>query len=267
MSTETVVSSPNRRQFLQTAGVTGLAVGAGALLAGCGGGSSNNSSPSVQISEAAIATGFKSIQADEDNHVQVLIAGLTALGATPRPKPSFFSPLLTTAQTSVSTFVQLAAALGNTEPGAYLSAVPLAALDSNTAQLMLGSLSYTPLEAASAIAIVEGRHAGFFNALLGRTLLTDPTNGDSVEPANQSREVILSPSMVATRALPFTGVIAGADTADPSITTGTNLNGGPALLTDTTITSASLADIFNYALFLEYLGSTFYDLNVPVFFG
>ncbi len=259
MSTETIVSSPNRRQFLQTAGVTGLAVGAGALLAGCGGNSGSSNFPdSVRITMPAIATAFKSIQADEDNHVQLLIAAITALGATPRPAPTFTSALLTAPQTSINTFVSLAGALGNTETGAYIAAVPLAALDSSTAMLSLGSLSYTPLEAAASIAIVEGRHAGFFNALLSQTLLTDPNNGDNGEPANQSREVPILPDQVAARAEPFIGVIGDGTT---------NLNGGEPLLTNATVGAATLEQIFNYALFLEYVGSTFYNLNVPHFFG
>ncbi len=80
----------------------------------------------------AIATAFKSIQADEDNHVQLLIAAITALGARLGPRRRFIRRCSLPPQTSVNTFVSLAGALGNTETGAYIAAVPLAALDSST---------------------------------------------------------------------------------------------------------------------------------------
>lgn len=108
------------------------------------------------------------------------------------------------------------------------------------------------LQVAASIAIVEGRHAGFLNALLNRDLLTDPNASDTVSPNNNSREVPQLPDQVAARAAPFIQ--------------GVNLNGGPALPTNATIASASLTDILNFALFLEYLEKSFYDINVPRFF-
>ena len=45
----------------------------------------------------------------------------------------------------------------------------------------------------------------------------------------------------------------------------TSLNGGPALTYSTTPSPANDIMILNFALALEYLESTFYNINVPIY--
>ena len=229
----------SRRKLLMSAATTGLSLGVAGMIVGCGGGSSAQS-PASGVNSAEVRKAFQDIMTDEDQHVVFLT---TALGAAARPAPTFVAANLTSPD--VNTFIAQAAALENTGTGAYLAAVPLPAL----------LASPSTLQAAASIALVEGRHAGFLNALLSRDLLTDPNANpaDSVGPTgNNSREVAQLPDQVTARAAAFTA--------------GVNLNGGPALPTNATIGSASLTDILNYALFLEYLEKSFYDINVPRFF-
>ncbi|MCA1595978.1 MAG: ferritin-like domain-containing protein, partial [Chloroflexi bacterium] len=148
----------------------------------------------------------------------------------------------------------LADALENTGTGAYLYAIqnnsPFAA-NANAAQ------------AAAAIDLVEGRHAGFLNALTNRPLLTDPNPNimplDSQPPitsylgvTSQSQEVAQPPSEVGMRAAPFLVNL--------------NLNGGPGLPGDN-LAGATIPDILNYALLLEYLERDWYVKNVGQLLG
>lgn len=228
----------SRRKLLMSAATTGASLGVAGIIAGCGGGS-NAQSPANGVNSAEVRRAFQDIMTDEDNHVEFL---KNALGPAARPAPTFDATKLTVP--NVTSFIITSAALENTGTGAYLAAVKLPAL----------LASPDTLQAAASIALVEGRHAGFLNALLNRDLLTDPnaTPPDSVGPNNLSREVPQLPDQVTARAAPFT--------------VGVNLNGGPPLPTNATIGSASLTDILNYALFLEYLEKTYYDINVPRFF-
>lgn len=227
----------SRRKLLMSAATTGASLTVAGVIAGCGGGS-NAQTPSLGVNSGEVRRAFKDIKLDEENHVAFLV---NALGGAARPRPTFDPAKLTSPD--VNAFVRTSAALENTGTGAYLAAVKLPAL------LAAPDI----LQAAASIALVEGRHAGFLNALLNRDLLTDPNAGDATGPNNQSREVPQLPDQVTQRAAPFTA--------------GVNLNGGPALPTNATIGSASLTDILNYALFLEYLERDFYDINVPRFFG
>ena len=255
MSTEQTVNTNNtdRRSFIHKVGKAGLTLGAGALLTAYASRDAEAQTASYTVPSGEIARAFQSIASDEKNHVAFLITAITASGGTPRPAPTFYEPSVIKPAASVLKFVQDSAALENTGTGAYLAATPLAVVTA----VPLG------LQAAAEIAIVEGRHAGFLNSLLGRTLLTDPNQADSVAPS-PNVEVAQGPDMVYARAAPFTGTVA-ADAATAN-GTGTSLNGGPALPTDATIGSATYIDILNYALFLEYLEMTFYATNVPHFF-
>ncbi len=260
MSTEQTVNTntTDRRSFIHKVGAAGLTLGAGALLSGYA--SRKADAQTVQsggiiVTAAEITKAFKTINQDEQNHVAFLSATITQLGGTPRPAPTFLEPTVNQPAPNIATFVQYSAALENTGTGAYLAATPVPSVIANP----LG------LQAAAEIALVEGRHAGFLNALLGRPLLTDPNQSDSAQPS-PNVEVAQGPDEVYARAMPFTGVVAGDTTPGQAITTGTNLNGGPALPSTASIATADYITVLNYALFLEYLEATFYSVNVPHFF-
>lgn len=92
------------------------------------------------------------------------------------------------------------------------------------------------LTTAAGILSDEGRHAGWVDNILGMTLAP---NGPIDKPLSQS-EIVNAVS-------PFIA----------------SLNGG----SDPSGKLANDMDILNFALLLEYLESTFYNINVPKFFG
>ena len=92
------------------------------------------------------------------------------------------------------------------------------------------------LAAAGSILTIEARHAGYLNVLTGMPL-----------SANGAFDKPLSQSQIVKDVLPFIK----------------SLNGGP----DPSKPLTSDVDILNFALLLEYLEATFYDINVPKFYG
>jgi hypothetical protein len=246
----------SRRKSLGLLG--GGAVAAIAGLAGCGGsGSSNTISGSGNFgpfTRATTISAFQNIMTDENTHVTYLTAAITANGGTPRPAPTFDTTQAVFNPTSVANFYALSDALENTGTGAYVYAT----------QYLISVP--TVLVAAASIGLVEGRHAGFLNILTGRPILTDPTPGAndlnspigtifptlSTSVPDAAQEVPQAPSTVAQRAAPFLVNV--------------NLNGGPALPADNFSGQGAVPfAVLNYALLLEYLEKTFYDLNVPKF--
>lgn len=91
------------------------------------------------------------------------------------------------------------------------------------------------LAAAGSILTIEARHAGYLNSLLGLHL---STNGSFDKPIAQSE--------IVKDVMPFIASLNGG--SDPS----------KPLKND--------IDILNFALLLEYLEATFYDINVPKFY-
>jgi hypothetical protein len=228
------------------------AVAALAGLAGCGGGDNNTANAATgPFTRGVVGNAFTEIMKDEDNHVAFLVAAITANGGTPRPAPTFDTTQAVWNPTSVATFYELADALENTGTGAYTYAT----------QYLVSVPSV--LVSAAGIALVEGRHAGFLNALTGRPLLTDPSvAGDHNDPtgktfptlnggaiADASQEVPQNPALVLQRAAPFLVNV--------------NLNGGPPPPADTF--PGGVFEVLNYALLLEYLEKSWYDRNVPRF--
>jgi hypothetical protein len=170
---------------------------------------------------------FKDIRGHEDDHVDFL---LTALGKAARPKPRFKD----LRQSNISDFVAVSQALENTGVGAYLGAAPV-----------IYSREY--LAAAGSIALIEGRHAGYLNVLLG-----DPITGNALNlQSNNSFEMPLTVDEVVAAAGAFIA----------------SLNGGPPVSYSSTPSASNDIDILNFALALEFLEAEFYNINVPIFFG
>ena len=91
------------------------------------------------------------------------------------------------------------------------------------------------LAAAGSILTIEARHAGYLNSLIGKPL---STNGSFDKPIPQAT--------IVSDVMPFIK----------------SLNGGP----DPSKPLQNDTDILNFALLLEYLEATFYDINVPKFY-
>lgn len=207
-----------RRHFLRTGGA---ALAGAALVAARGSDADAQNMP--------ISTGPKQqmalVRRHENDHVAFLVQGL---GAAARPKPTFQN----LQQPNLNAFLNVALALENTGVGAYLGAAP-AILDQGY------------LAAAGSIALVEARHAGYFNGLRSKPMTL---NAAGME---QSFDAPLSVSQVVAAAGPFIA----------------SLNGGPPVDYSNTRSAANDVAILNYALALEYLEAEFYNINVPLFYG
>ncbi len=164
---------------------------------------------------------LKLVQRHENAHVRFLV---DALGTAARPKPTFRNLL----QQNLNAFIDVSRALENTGVGAYLGAAPV-----------IFEPAY--LAAAGSIALVEARHAGFFNTIESRPM-TENAFGQELD---------------FERAFTVQEVVANAG---PFIA---SLNGGPPLTFDTTPSPANDIAILNFALALEYLEADFYNVNVP----
>ena len=166
---------------------------------------------------------FLDIQEHENAHVKFLEG---ALGAAKRPKPTFQNLM----QPNAKMFRKVSQALENTGAGAYLGAAPI-----------IFEKAY--LAAAGSIALIEARHAGWLNTLVG-----DPisTNAWGMDP---SFEMPLTPDQVVSKASPFIA----------------SLNGGKDVSYDMMPSAANDIAILNFALALEYLEADFYNLNVANF--
>jgi hypothetical protein len=179
----------------------------------------------AEAATVALKQQMSLVRKHENEHVAYLVS---ALGAAARPKPTFQN----LQQSNLNNFLNLSLALENTGVGAYLGAAP--AIDSKE---ILG--------AAASVALIEARHAGFFNGLRSRPM-TENAFGQELSFER-----------------PFT-VQEVTNAAGPYIA---NLNGGPPLTFSSTPSAANDVAILNFALALEYLEAEYYNVNVPLFYG
>ncbi len=142
---------------------------------------------STTTAGATLITQLKLVQRHENAHVRFLV---NALGSSARPKPSFRN----LRQRNLTAFLNVSRGLENTGVGAYLGAAP-------------AILSRGYLAAAGSIALIEGRHAGYFNSLQSRPM-TENVLGQELD-----FERALTVQEVVSQASPFIS----------------SLNGGPAL--------------------------------------
>jgi hypothetical protein len=169
------------------------------------------------------------VMSDEDAHVPIL-QNLLDDPDNPLPIPIRQPPDLNMRrlrQPNLQAFLETASAFENTGSGLYHGALL------NITQTQ----EYFPT--AAGLAAVESRHASWLNSLLGEALVPDFAPVES--PIEQS--------IVLTRVAPFV--------TDPRSTF-------PSF--DTTVVSdENNFHILDFVLFLEYIESAFYDLNVPLF--
>jgi Ferritin-like domain len=169
------------------------------------------------------------VQSDEDQHVPI-IQGLLDDPDNPLPVPIRKSPNLNMArlkQPNLQAFLETASAFENTGSGLYHGALL------NITQ----TEEYFPI--AAGLAAVESRHASWLNSLLGQSLVPDFAPVEAPIPQ----------STVLSRVSEF---VTDPRSTFPSFDT-------------TVVTDANNFFILDFVLFLEYIESAFYDLNVPLF--
>jgi hypothetical protein len=169
------------------------------------------------------------VQSDEDQHVPIIQNLLddpdNPLPMPIRQPPNFNMKRLT--MPNLQAFLETAAAFENTGSGLYHGALL------NVTQTQ----EYFPT--AAGLAAVESRHASWLNSLLGESLVPD------FAPV----EAPIAQSIVLSRVAEF---VTDHRSTFPSF--------------DTTVSSdANNFHVLDFVLFLEYIESTFYDINVPLF--
>jgi hypothetical protein len=169
------------------------------------------------------------VMSDEDQHVPI-IQNLLDDPDNPLPIPIRQPPhfnLDRLVQPNLRAFLETASAFENTGSGLYHGALL------NVTQTQ----EYFPT--AAGLAAVESRHASWLNSMLGESLVPD------FAPV----EAPIAQSIVLTRVAEF---VRDHRSTFPSF--------------DTTVSSdANNFFVLDFVLFLEYIESKFYDLNVPRF--
>ncbi len=169
------------------------------------------------------------IMSDEDQHVPI-IQGLLNDEDNPLPVPIRQPPNLNMKRLkmpNLQAFLETAAAFENTGSGLYHGALL------NITQTQ----EYFPI--AAGLAAVESRHASWLNSMLGESLVPDFAPVES--PIDQT--------IVLSRVAEF---VTDPRSSFPSFDT-------------TVVSDANNFFILDFVLFLEYIESKFYDINVPIF--
>lgn len=169
------------------------------------------------------------IMDDEDQHVPI-IQNLLDDAANPLPVPIRQPPNLNMRrlrQPNLQAFLETASAFENTGSGLYHGAL----LNIQQTQ------EYFPT--AAGLAAVEARHASWLNSLLGESLVPD------FAPV----EAPISQGITLAR---VAGFVTDHRSTFPSFNT-------------TVVSDANNFFVLDFVLFLEYIESAFYDLNVPLF--
>jgi hypothetical protein len=223
--TKTAGSVPTRRSFLMRA--AGVSAVAGPAL--CVLGSRKTHAASGNKLTGLAAELITEVQTDEDQHVPIIQNLLddpdNPLPVPIRKPPNFNIQRLT--MPNLQAFLETASAFENTGSGLYHGALL------NVTQTQ----EYFPT--AAGLAAVESRHASWLNSLLNESLVPD------FAPV----EAPIAQSIVLSRVAEF---VHDHRSTFPSF--------------DTTVsTDANNFFILDFVLFLEYIESKFYDINVPMF--
>jgi hypothetical protein len=227
-------SRKTRRSFLtKTAGAAAVALPAltlGAARQAMAGKPSKTKTPPAPTKLTGLAAILiNEVMNDEAQHVPI-IQNLLNDSGNPLPVPIRKAPNFNVArliQPNLQTFLETASVFENTGSGLYHGAL----LNIQQTQ------EYFPT--AAGLASVESRHAAWINSLLGEALVPD------FAPV----EAPIDQSLTLSRVAEFV--------TDPRSTF-------PSF--DTTVVSdANNFFILDFVLFLEYIESTFYALNVPRF--
>jgi hypothetical protein len=186
--------------------------------------------PSTTLNPALVRALIHEIMNDEAAHVPILQKLLVdpdnPLNPTVRPMPILNMANLV--QPDLQSFLETAAAFENTGSGTYGGA--LFAVQQTD--------EYFPT--AVGLCTVESRHASFLNALLGEALVPDFAPVEAPIPQG----------ITLSRVTPFvTDPVAGFPSFDP-----------------VNASDANNFRILDFLLFLEYIESAFYNINVPRFF-
>jgi hypothetical protein len=169
------------------------------------------------------------VMSDEDQHVPI-IQGLLDDPDNPLPVPIRQPPnfnMKRLVMPNLQAFLETASAFENTGSGLYHGALL------NVTQTQ----EYFPI--AAGLAAVESRHASWLNSLLGESLVPDFAPVEAPIPQ----------TTVLSRVAEF---VTDPRSTFPSFDT-------------TVVTDANNFFILDFVLFLEYIESEFYDLNVPRF--
>jgi len=218
--------SEGRRSFLKGAGVVGVGAVGTAMM-------TPSKSHAAVDDPAYLKLSFEDILRHKNAHVTAIQDMITALGGTPRPKPVFRN---TTKATELE-FLRTARTVVNLSVGTDVGVAPLV-FDANI------------LVDFAAIALIEGRHAGWINHLVASELTNVRRITANVYGLEQTFERGLSREEALNFYLPYHQT----------------LNGGPALFYSTTASAQNDINILNFLLALEFLQQEVFAINVPVFY-